>query len=488
MKVLAAHAEGRRVDPARRDRAERRARHRGRAPRARHGAGGGEAADGRRRVARRVPPPQSVPPGGVTSARDVACAVLVRVEDGAYSNLVLPEALRRTGLDGARPCVRHRPRLRDAARPAPPRRPTRAAHPPAPRRARPAGAGRPAPRRVPARAGVAPHAAVGETVEAAPDASARLRERGAARRRRGRAALAGGGQRTGGAVLPRLGPGPAHRRPRRRAGPRGARRAERGAPLTLRAQPVRASPPPRSPRSSPTRSRPVAGPSRPTPSRSGARATRGACRRSPRGAPPRRTRPAKPSSRSTDPQPDDRVLDVGAAPGGKATGLAERVSDGVVVALDVHPGRLAPRRHRGPSARPRHRPPGPRGRARPTGGAAERGPGARRRALLGARRAAPPTGGPLARSRSPPRRCVALQVALVLAAAATLRPGGRLVYSVCTLTRAETTGVADTVLAPSTASGSSTRPGRRGAVGTGALLLPQEAGTDGMFVLTLERR
>src|SRR4051812_8297236 len=41
-----------------------------------------------------------------------------------------------------------------------------------------------------------------------------------------------------------------------------------------------------------------------------------------------------------DPRPGDRVLDVAAAPGGKATAAAERVGDGFVVAADLRAGRL----------------------------------------------------------------------------------------------------------------------------------------------------
>lgn len=42
-----------------------------------------------------------------------------------------------------------------------------------------------------------------------------------------------------------------------------------------------------------------------------------------------------------DPQPGDRVLDMAAAPGGKATHIAERLNgEGLVVANDVHPGRV----------------------------------------------------------------------------------------------------------------------------------------------------
>ena len=190
----------------------------------------------------------------------------------------------------------------------------------------------------------------------------------------------------------------------------------------------------------------------------------------------------------TDAQPRDRVLDVGAAPGGKATALAERVTDGAVVALDVHPGRLrqvvtAARRLGLDTVHPVLGD----GRCPPVA------PGHMDRALVDA-----PCSGlgvlrrrPEARWRvpAPTPTLLALQEALVLGAASTLRPGGRLVYSVCTLTRAETVGVAETVLATLDGFRVLDAPGPPWrAWGPGALLLPQEAGTDGMFVLTLERR
>ena len=163
-----------------------------------------------------------------------------------------------------------------------------------------------------------------------------------------------------------------------------------------------------------------------------------------------RATPQDPASQAvvalTDPQRNDRVLDVGAAPGGKATGLAERVTDGAVVALDVHPGRLArvataARRLGLDTVHPvlgdgRGPPVAPRSMDRALVDAPCSGLGVLRRR-------------PEARWRvqEPTPTLLALQAALVLGAAPTLRPGGRLVYSVCTLTRAETTGVADTVLA-----------------------------------------
>jgi 16S rRNA (cytosine967-C5)-methyltransferase len=68
-----------------------------------------------------------------------------------------------------------------------------------------------------------------------------------------------------------------------------------------------------------------------------------------------------------------------------------------------------------------------------------------------------------------------------------VRRGGTLVYSVCTLTAAETTGVAQRVLAALDGFSPLARPDGWRPHGPGALLLPQDAGTDGMFVLGLSR-
>lgn len=82
-----------------------------------------------------------------------------------------------------------------------------------------------------------------------------------------------------------------------------------------------------------------------------------------------------------------------------------------------------------------------------------------------------------------PARLALLQGRLLDAAAGQVRPGGTLVYSVCTLTKAETIGVAETFLAahpgwePIDVPGTPWQPW-----GTGAILLPQTKGTDGMAI------
>jgi 16S rRNA (cytosine967-C5)-methyltransferase len=84
-------------------------------------------------------------------------------------------------------------------------------------------------------------------------------------------------------------------------------------------------------------------------------------------------------------------------------------------------------------------------------------------------------------------RLAALQRRLVDAALPLLRPGGLLVYSVCTLTDVETLGIDEHLAAtwpdlePLAAPNEPWRPW-----GRGALLLPHAAGTDGMFLLRLQ--
>jgi len=179
-------------------------------------------------------------------------------------------------------------------------------------------------------------------------------------------------------------------------------------------------------------------------------------------------------------RPGERVLDVCAAPGGKATALA---APGVrVVAVDVRPGRaglvssnaarLGLAGRVGVVAADGTHPPFP--------------PAAFDRALVDA----PCSGLGTLRRRpdlrwrvDPPsvERLAALQRRLVVAAADLVRPGGTLVYSVCTLTAAESIEVDDWVaaarpdLVPTDPPGA---PWERW--GRGAIVLPQTAATDGM--------
>jgi 16S rRNA (cytosine967-C5)-methyltransferase len=189
------------------------------------------------------------------------------------------------------------------------------------------------------------------------------------------------------------------------------------------------------------------------------------------------------------PQRGDRVLDVAAAPGGKATAVGELVGpEGLVVAADVHAGRLglvcAASQRLGLAN------------VHAVAGDGRRLPlvdAAFDRVLVDA----PCSGLGVLRRRAEARwrieesaidALAIVQLELVLAAAAVVRPGGLLVYSVCTVTAAETLSVADQAVAglpefaPVAPPAAAWRPW-----GPGALLLPQDAGTDGMFVLGLRR-
>lgn len=187
-------------------------------------------------------------------------------------------------------------------------------------------------------------------------------------------------------------------------------------------------------------------------------------------------------------RPGERVLDLCAAPGGKANALAEVVgAEGRVVACDVHEGRIRTL-VRGARLRPALVAVVADGRRPPFV------PGSFDRVLLDA----PCSGLGVLRRRADARHRVTrelvaqvaeLQRGLLVAAAALVRPGGRLVYSVCTLTRAETVGIdafAASELPELVAAEPPGVPWRP--AGRGAVLLPHAAGTDGMFVLILERR
>lgn len=187
---------------------------------------------------------------------------------------------------------------------------------------------------------------------------------------------------------------------------------------------------------------------------------------------------------AVDAQPGERVADLCAAPGGKATLLA--ATGAHVVAADIRQRRVglitANARAEHPlsvlaadAARPPLR------------------PGSLDRVLIDA-----PCSGLGTLRRRPdarwtidaaaPDRLAGVQRALVGAAAELIRPGGLLVYSVCTLTDAETTAV-DEHLAGShphlVAEPAPAPPWQPH--GRGARLLPQAAGTDGMYLLRLRR-
>ena len=180
-------------------------------------------------------------------------------------------------------------------------------------------------------------------------------------------------------------------------------------------------------------------------------------------------------------RPGELVLDLCSAPGGKATALAG--AGATVVAADARPSRVSlvveNRERLGltPSQLPALVADG----TRPPFAAASFD-----RVLVDA-----PCSGIGSLRRRPdarwrldaeaPDRLAELQGRLLAAAAGLVRPGGTLVYSVCTLTVAETTAVADAFAADHPAWGPESVPGDPWVPwGSGALLLPQTAGTDGM--------
>ena len=187
---------------------------------------------------------------------------------------------------------------------------------------------------------------------------------------------------------------------------------------------------------------------------------------------------------AVDVQPGDLVADLCAAPGGKATALGAAA---LVAASDVNPtrtrliadnvarlgtGNVAPLVADG--REPPYR------------------PGTFDRVLLDA----PCSGLGVLRRRPDARwrieaddvpRLAALQKLLVDSALALLRPGGVLVYSVCTLTLAESAGI-DKWLADSHPDCAPLPPPGPpwGRLGRGARLLPQTADTDGMYLLRVK--
>ena len=198
-----------------------------------------------------------------------------------------------------------------------------------------------------------------------------------------------------------------------------------------------------------------------------------------------------------EPAPGQRILDACAAPGGKTAWLREAASGGLLIALDLHPHRARLLRRRVPGALV-------------VAGDARRPPlaGGFDRILLDA----PCTGtGTLARNPeirwrlrpADPPRLAELQRDLLLSTVKLLRPGGRLVYSVCSIEPEEGAEVVEAVLAAVPgleripASAVLERLADRGtlvaepdALRTGEYvqLLPGALGTDGFFAAILQRR
>ncbi|HEX4869035.1 MAG TPA: transcription antitermination factor NusB [Acidimicrobiales bacterium] len=183
-------------------------------------------------------------------------------------------------------------------------------------------------------------------------------------------------------------------------------------------------------------------------------------------------------------QPGERVADLCAAPGGKATLLA--ATGATVVAADIRASRAGLVDANARAEHPLHvltadaaRPPF--------------APASFDRVLIDA-----PCSGlgtlrrrPDARWRldpDAPNRLAAVQRSLVDAAADLVRPGGHLVYSVCTLTDVESLGVDEHLAAARPDLVAEPPPGAPWEPhGRGARLVPQAAGTDGMYLLRLRR-
>jgi 16S rRNA (cytosine967-C5)-methyltransferase len=183
-----------------------------------------------------------------------------------------------------------------------------------------------------------------------------------------------------------------------------------------------------------------------------------------------------------DAQPGERVADVCAAPGGKATALASTGASVVAMDLASHRARLVADNatRLGASV------------AVVVADATQ--PPVRAASFDRVLLDAPCSGLGVLRRRPDARwrideaaiaRLGQLQRRLLASSADLVRPGGRLVYSVCTLTIEESTEVAAVVPAgfePIALEDRRWRPH-----GTGGLLLPQDAGTDGMSVFAWTR-
>ena len=187
------------------------------------------------------------------------------------------------------------------------------------------------------------------------------------------------------------------------------------------------------------------------------------------------------------PEEGDRVLDACAAPGGKAGFIACRVgAAGRVVAGDLRPERVGLvatllvrlGQHAALLVQDGTRPAvrGPFDRVLVDAPCTGIGSARRRPELLWRGR------------RDELSRLARLQVAIAAAGADLLRPGGRLVYSVCTFPRAETDAACDAIVRHRPDLVPIATPGPAGAApATRHRLWPHRDGTDGMFVAAFER-
>jgi 16S rRNA (cytosine967-C5)-methyltransferase len=199
-------------------------------------------------------------------------------------------------------------------------------------------------------------------------------------------------------------------------------------------------------------------------------------------------------ARALDPQPGQQVLDLCAAPGAKATHIAALMRDkGRVVAVDIQPGRA--RTVENNSVRL-----GTQCVEVRTGDARESDRGGQFDRVL----VDPPCSDlgtlqsrPDARWRKRPAQVAglaALQREILDAAAASVRPGGRLVYSTCTVSAAENERQIEAFLGRHEEFSALDLSGPYSQLATGPSnggrflrTLPHRHGTDGFFIAALER-
>jgi len=193
-----------------------------------------------------------------------------------------------------------------------------------------------------------------------------------------------------------------------------------------------------------------------------------------------------------DPQPGETIIDACAAPGGKTTHIAERMQNrGHVIACDVHEGKLQALRRR----------------AETMDADIVRGHHADSRTIGDAFKTradrllvdAPCTGLGVVRRRPEIKwrvtaeqipACVRVQRSILEGSCAAVKPGGILVYSVCTTEPEEGTNVIESFLSAHTEFRPDpiAWPDALGLPdGPSALLLPHRHGTDGFFISRLRR-